>query len=995
MKKKVLILISSFLLFLSSCNNETSNSDSYFSEDSSSEEIIHIGGDETDEKPFEYKDTYGTLNTNKFMHNNQEIKYIINPQNNVGLFNVTAFIYDMSVENLSKTKTYKSGFTSILYTPDFYFTNTTATDEYNEYVAILKDEKYVVIDIFSCGNSYIPLNGLILATPKNSAFSIEIGDTLNLNQEISSYSYGLVNQDNARLPFHSINNYRDGNEVVLYDREYGKHTKTNSYGCEIYFKYDFEKKSFVVRGFRGDKVESGNLYDDHINYGGYIPEYGFAISAHMNATNYNSYRQGRRFSLGDEVRFENYNFNNQLENATLDKYYYDNPKKRPDNIISIYNYNGANLDKYGYTNQHLWGALEVAVIPISDYGIVVAKGRNLTCPEYGYLLSCNMDAATNLDKVTEIGSLIKVSEDNVIVNNDVGYSKLLLLEHYLNILVNRSEIGHEELFDYDYETLDSSIDELSKIQLQIKEYNDQLNKNDLNETQVFENELMINHLSTKATDIYNKAYASSFESNYVNNKSGWLFPTSSSSVDDIKQMLNHYKNVNINLIYIPVFDGCTNFNSKYVPYDQDYIGNYGEYGENNFLKAFVEEAHKLGIEVHGWTTNFHVGFSSGDKRLFNAHPEWQQVYYDGRVDNLEDEMTERDLLYFDQANPEVHQFYADFYNELLDNIPLDGFHMDYIRYAAGNDLVSEGSVYCSVGTDGKLYEKHCLSRSTGYTEYAMKDFLKTYGYSSSANMKELVKNVEVYKQWTEYRTSRVSAFVEKIYNEVTKDRNMLLSIAIVPEVEHAIANKMQDWTKWVNNGWIDILNGMHYNSSPSYIVSTIEEGANLTEVELYRYPGILVSSYYDLPPIHNIYYLEAANYFNMGAAIFDLQAIWSKQRVIYSDSNTDFESLLKIGTHRNESVTPHSSLDKVFNAFINDISQRCDNIYILNDCMSKAKKDALIKKLKSFDVNDPSILKNQLEELKKDISSYCSGKAKDRINEYIDVIVEICDIRIK
>ena len=100
MKKKLLIIISSFLLFLSSCDNEASNSNNSLSDDTSVEEIIHIGGDETNEKPFEYKDTYGTLNTNKFTYNNQEIKYIINPQNNVGSFNVTAFIYDMSIDKL-------------------------------------------------------------------------------------------------------------------------------------------------------------------------------------------------------------------------------------------------------------------------------------------------------------------------------------------------------------------------------------------------------------------------------------------------------------------------------------------------------------------------------------------------------------------------------------------------------------------------------------------------------------------------------------------------------------------------------------------------------------------------------------------------------------------------------------------------------------------------------------------------------------------------------
>ena len=636
------------------------------------------------------------------------------------------------------------------------------------------------------------------------------------------------------------------------------------------------------------------------------------------------------------------------------------------------------------------------VIPISDYGIVVAKGRELVCPEYGYILSCNQNVAKELDKVTKIGSIIKTTEDQVIVKNDVDHSNLLLLEHYLNILVNRSDNGKENLYDYDYKSLNSYIDELVKIQQEIKTYYDENHSDKADEYSIFANELRINNLAYKATDIYNKAYCASTESNYVSNRSGWIFPTSCTSLEEVKQLIKHYNDTNINLIYLPVFDGCTIFDSKYVPYNPKFAGNFGEYGNNNFLKAFVEEAHKVGIEVHGWSTNFHVGFSGGANILFNSHPEWQQVYYDGKVDNLDDEMTERDLLYFDQANPEVHQFYADFYNELLDFIPLDGFHMDYIRYAAGNDLISKDSVYCTVGANNKLHEKHCLSRSTGYTTYAMNDFLKTYGYSSTANMKELVKDVNVYSKWTQYRTSRVTSFVEKIYNEVIKDRNMLLSIAIVPEVEHAIANKMQDWTTWVNNGWINILNGMHYNSSPSYIYDTIEEGDALINQELYIYPGILVSSYYDLPPIYNVYYYEAANsYYNMGAAIFDLQGIWSKERILYSTSNPDYETLLKLGSHRNKAVTPHGDLDKIVEAFKNDINQKCDNLYIPNDCMNNSQKEALIKELSKLNDNDPSILKNQLEELKNNISSYCSGNAQDRINEYIDIIVEICNIRIK
>ena len=132
----------------------------------------------------------------------------------------------------------------------------------------------------------------------------------------------------------------------------------------------------------------------------------------------------------------------------------------------------------------------------------------------------------------------------------------------------------------------------------------------------------------------------------------------------------------------------------------------------------------------------------------------------------------------------------------------------------------------------------------------------------------------------------------------------------------------------------------------------------------------------------------------MGAAIFDLVGIWSKERIIYSDSNTDYEELLTYGTHRNQAVTPHSELSKVMDAFINDIEQRCNNLYIENNVMSKQQKDDLISLLKTFDNSNPTILLNQLTSLKNDLSKYASGNAVNRIDEYIDVMIEICNIRI-
>ena len=74
MNKKLIFIISSFLLFLASCEDTSIDSSSVItpSDDISSEEIIHIGGDETDEPGYEYRDNASTYNTSSFSFLNKE-----------------------------------------------------------------------------------------------------------------------------------------------------------------------------------------------------------------------------------------------------------------------------------------------------------------------------------------------------------------------------------------------------------------------------------------------------------------------------------------------------------------------------------------------------------------------------------------------------------------------------------------------------------------------------------------------------------------------------------------------------------------------------------------------------------------------------------------------------------------------------------------------------------------------------------------------------------
>lgn len=1011
---KIVYFLMISLLFLSSCK-ENKNSDSTpISSDSSNisenEEIsseetlkdlyndyddvnLHVGGDETDEVNYEYRKpnslSYGSLTCNK-----QEVKYVFNPQSNSVSFTSTTAIYSVKIEDLANTNAYKNGYKAVLYTPDFYFTNTTATDEYIEYIASYNDslKGYYITEINESGNAFIPLNGLVLAIDKNSDQLFDVGDKIEVDETVRRYNHAVINQDNIRMVFNSFNNYREDAEVVLYDREYGKYTKTNKYGCEVYFKFDFESNQFKVVGFRGHNVELGDNKKDHTTYGGYIPKYGFAISAHLNSPSYNTYKQGRKFNIGDTITLENFTPSNKLESATFDKYYFDNPSSRPYDVLCKYDYGSKVLDEYGYTNNSRWEALEVAVLPISSYGVVVAFDREIGCPEGGYILSCNGPIASQLQSVIQLGSLVKVSDSKVYITNELGLSEITNIEFYKDVLLNKYDTGKNELFDYDYATLNQKISSLEEIQAKINEYYDAyLYAETLAEME--KNEVLIKQLYIDATNDYYEGYCASTESDYVEAKAAWLVPQQSNSLQTVKDYIRNYKEANINLIYLCFFDGQSIYRSNYVPFNPKFAGDYGEYGKDNFFKAFVEEAHKEGIEVHAWSTNFHVGFSGKTNKLFNDHPEWQQVYYDGKVDS-DDEMTEQTLLYFDQANPEVHQFLVDYYNEMFSMFDVDGLHLDYVRYAAGNDVGHENSVYCAVGKDKDLWADKCLNRTTGYTTYAMNDFKEKYNISGS--MKEAVKKVDIYNKWTEYRANQLSSFVEKVYNEVKVKNDTFLSLACVAEKEFAYLNKMQDWAGWVNNGWIDQISGMFYSSNPNRNVIDINKAKDAFEVPVYQYPGFLVHSYFNLTTIYNVYMHEAQiNAGGMGGSVFDANCIYSYERVIYSNSFYDTKTLLAMGLNRNESILPHDELNKVYEKMIYQIEKRCEEIYMIDGNMSLENKVELINTLNSFDFNNPETLKNQLVDLKNNLSNYCENKVKDRINEQLDLMIYICEIKSK
>lgn len=285
-------------------------------------------------------------------------------------------------------------------------------------------------------------------------------------------------------------------------------------------------------------------------------------------------------------------------------------------------------------------------------------------------------------------------------------------------------------------------------------------------------------------------------------------------LDGIRNTLDIFKRCGINIVYLEtIYHGMAMYKSNLLPYYKGFSGNkYGDY--KDYLSAFVAEAELRGIEVHAWVEDFYIGIETGE--LANNHPDWLLTDAKGSL-----QQTEGGGYYFlDPANPEVTDFLINVYYELLmKNSGIKGLNLDYIRYPVSSK-----------------------SDDTGYTEYAMKDFLNSINYTITDETKllETFKSVvsSRYNDWVKYRADKVTKFVKDIREMTNKYfSNIILSTAIFPNMSEAYNTKKQDFTKWIENGYIDVCTPMAYYDDTSTLTYYLKEMMKQAD-NVYFYTGI-------------------------------------------------------------------------------------------------------------------------------------------------------------
>jgi len=222
-------------------------------------------------------------------------------------------------------------------------------------------------------------------------------------------------------------------------------------------------------------------------------------------------------------------------------------------------------------------------------------------------------------------------------------------------------------------------------------------------------------------------------------------------------------------LYTPnrIFDTYAN------PEPRSYILNNDHFDPLAYL---IDVAARSDIEVHAWVTVFVVT----PKTVENLPP--QHIYYTRKEWITEDfrgyqmSYDSYEGAYLDPGIPEVHDYLIDIFLDIVNNYQVAGMQLDYIRYP--------DSQY-------------------GYNPLAIEHYRQS-GYDASD-----------FHRW---KSDQISRFVRRFYAEIKyQNPGLLVSAAVISNLERAQRKYYQDWTDWLDEGIIDYAYLMSYSISDDIV----------------------------------------------------------------------------------------------------------------------------------------------------------------------------------
>lgn len=924
----------------------------------------------------------------------------------------------------------------IAYTGRYYYMNSRSRTGAVEYAVSISGTghkitaKYDALSANDADGAHtgneIPVPGYLLSIPadKVSEYNFAVGDEFtvsnnvvipNVAETVDNITKGVrVEIQNTAMATN------DAPGSVYYGNEFGRTTKQNTWNREFGFSLIQEEGPnlgrFQVVSYKQANTDTIVKYNAaSVTWGGdfVIPDPGFALisnavvstDAYTNAM-YSILNFDTAFSLGDVVEISGREFFDFEYSVTapydfIDPTDDDNPagaqypENRGSDQMMIYYKSvedGQNIlqtNEYGFEaavdkdGKIIETAVNVGTIPeggfvLSAHGILrgwartyYKKGASVTIDTVAKTYTITSDLSTLRDETNNDIALYE-KEKNAYQNGMYDLDTTMLNERFADLKTAGEEMvaAITDLIDNKADL--SAKDELDKLVL-------------LREKRSIFDEAKINFS------------IGTIESRVVEGRGVWHIPNingKETSLAGIRDVLNTFKDLKLNVIFIEeYYAGYSHAVVEGVPQNPDskiydYSGTEeGEDYGNDYIKAFLTEAKKLGFEVHFSLTAGYLGrndkWLNEPDRFWITHPEWRNISSEGYLTHIDGHQT----IYADMANEEYRAMLIGHVKEMFEKYPeFDGVNVDFVRYPDRSS-----------------------GRDFGYTMASMKKFLSTYQYTFRGSDIEdvdvlrkafhafVTANDTIKAQWDEFRRTQVTETLTLIRNTMKeKKASGLLSISVGPNPESARNSLLQDWLNWIKGGLIDFCTPMAYYTDASTVEMIATKEVEYMNNLAYNYIG--VGPYLQLEPNEWVKQVEATqNAGAMGYSFFSSQQILEE---VASGEVGNAVALLKNSVMTNEAILPHASAADVIDAYFDSILSKATNIYLTNNAMTNTQYQALESKfnaIKQMSVGTPKELYAVYQEIEKiynDPGQYVSRQAKDRLKADAKLLLDNINLKI-
>lgn len=260
----------------------------------------------------------------------------------------------------------------------------------------------------------------------------------------------------------------------------------------------------------------------------------------------------------------------------------------------------------------------------------------------------------------------------------------------------------------------------------------------------------------------------------------------------MREAFRELKSAGFNTVYI------NNWYLGSTIYPSDVLASYGgdeqlsDYHGWDPLAAALEEAHRIGIEVHVWFEYGLIGYYSypGQQSagpILENHPDWLmtdrngQHYYTDGYGNYQ--------YWMDPAHPAIVQFLKQLFVEVAEKYPaLDGIQTDRIRYP--------GIGFSFSDTTRAAYQRET-------------------GGSDPINIAQSDAEWSDFVSWRERQTSDLADTIYQAIKRVNPE--IVVSSAVAPPyMLSGDQDKLQDWPTWLTEHSVDYVCPMLYGLHPNF-----------------------------------------------------------------------------------------------------------------------------------------------------------------------------------